>query len=461
MEKLEMFLERRLMPIAAKLAGQKHLAAIRDSFIGFMPLLVIGSLFIIIQNFPVAGWEEAQVRLFGEAFPQLILMPKRVTFDLMALYISMLVAYKLAQSYKIDPLSAAMLSMVSFITITPIKIAVELNGTMQTVDKIIPLGGWFGTNGILIALVTGIVVVEIFHWFIKNNIVIKMPEGVPPAVSKAFSALIPGFMIIVLMLLIKVGFEATSFTNIHNFVYKIIGYPIQSFIVNNVFGAVGTVFLTSLLWSIGLNGGSIVGGILRAFWMPLQEQNFEAHKAGLIPPNIVTEQFFDLIWIGGVGATLIVVIIMMFRCQSKQYKELAKVSLPPGIFNINEPIMFGMPIVLNVIGIIPLILAPIAITIVNFYAMDLNLVHRTIGVYLPWSTPPLIQGFLITGHISGAILQLVDMIIVGFIWWPFIKVMDKRKFQEEVEMENKKIKGQKNENSTDLLCGNVNQSSGQ
>jgi PTS system cellobiose-specific IIC component len=439
MEKLERFLETRLMPIAVKLAGQRHLAAVRDSFIGFMPLLVIGSLFIIIQNFPVAGWEEAQVRLFGDEFPQLILIPKRVTFDLMAFYISMLVAYKLAQSYKIDPVSAAMLSMVSFITITPIKTTVEINGTMQTIDKIIPLGGWFGTNGILIALATGIVVVEIFHWFIKKNIVIKMPEGVPPAVSKAFSALLPGFIIIVFMLLVKVGFETTSYENIHNFVYKIIGYPVQTLIVNNVFGAIGTVFVTSLLWSIGLNGGAIVGGILRAFWMPLQEQNFAANKAGLIPPNIVTEQFFDLIWIGGVGATLIVVIIMMFRAKSMQYRELAKVSLPPGIFNINEPIMFGMPIVLNLIGIIPLILAPIAITIVNYYAMDFNIVHRTIGVYLPWSTPPLIQGFLITGHISGAILQLVDMIIVGLIWWPFIKIMDKRKYQEELEIEKKSM----------------------
>lgn len=435
MEQLERFLETRLMPFAVKLAGQRHLAAVRDSFIGFMPFLVIGSLFIIIQNFPVIGWEEAQVQWFGPDFPQLILIPKRVTFDLMAFYIAMLMAYKLAQSYKIDPVSSAMLSMVSFIIITPIKMNVEINGSMQTIDKIIPLGGWFGTNGILIALATGLVVVEIFHWFIKRNVVIKMPEGVPPAVSKAFSALLPGFLIIVVMLLVKVGFEMTSYQNIHNFVYKIIGYPVRTLIVNNVFGAVGTVFVTSLLWSIGLNGGTIVGGILRAFWMPLQEENFVAYKAGLIPPNIVTEQFFDLIWIGGVGATLIVVIVMIFRAKSRQYRELAKLSLPPGIFNINEPIMFGMPIVLNLIGIIPLIVAPIAITIVNYYAMEFNIVHRTIGVYLPWSTPPLIQGFLITGHISGALLQLVDMVIVGFIWWPFIKLMDKRKYQEELEQE--------------------------
>lgn len=196
----------------------------------------------------------------------------------------------------------------------------------------------------------------------------------------------------------------------------------QKMVANNLMGA------------IGLSGGTIVNGIMRPFWVPLQDANLAAIEAGKLPPNIITEQFFDMVWIGGAGATLAVVFLLMLRARSRQYKELGKMSLAPGLFNINEPIMFGLPVVLNPIGIIPLILGPVAITIVNYEAMALNLVARPTGVIIPWTTPPIIQGFLITGHISGAILQIVDILLVMLIWWPFISIMDKKRVEEESKM---------------------------
>jgi len=304
MSRIQSFLENRFAPFATKLAGQRHLAAIRDGFISFMPFLIIGSLFIIIQDFPAPGWQELQAKLFGEGFNQFIILPKRVTYDIMSLYIVAAISYKLAQSYRIDAFSAAMLGISSFVLLSPITTTIDIDGQTHVVSRVITVGGWYGTNGILVAIITALVVTEIFNYFIKHNITIKMPEGVPPAVSRAFSALLPGFFILVMMLLVRLLFLQTKYQYIHEFIYNLVSLPMQRIVANNLFGAIGTVFAISLLWSIGLNGGTIVNGIMRPFWVPLQDANLAAIEAGKLPPNIITEQFFDMIWIGGAGATL-------------------------------------------------------------------------------------------------------------------------------------------------------------
>jgi PTS system cellobiose-specific IIC component len=431
MEKIQRFLETKLLPAASKMAGQRHLAAIRDGFISFIPFLIIGSIFIIIQDFPAPGWQELQVKLFGEFFNQFIILPKRVTYDIMSIFIAAAISYKLAQSYRIDAFSASMLSISAFILLTPISTTIDIDGTSHVVEKVITVGGWYGTNGIIVAIITGLVVTEMFNFFIKKGIIIKMPDGVPPAVSRAFSALLPGFVIIVAMLLVRLLFMQTPYENIHDFIYQVVSVPMQSLVANNIFGAIGTVFAISLLWCLGLNGGTIVNGIMRPFWVPLQDENLAAIEAGKVAPNIITEQFFDMIWIGGAGATLAVVLVLLYKAKSKQYKELGKMSLAPGLFNINEPVMFGLPVVLNPVLMFPLLIGPIVITVLNYTAMALEIVARPTGVIIPWTTPPLIQGFLITGHWSGALLQLVDIIIVMLIWLPFIAVMDKKKVAEE------------------------------
>ncbi|MGL4393297.1 MAG: PTS sugar transporter subunit IIC [Fusobacteriaceae bacterium] len=424
-------IDKYLGPVAMKISGQRHVSSIKDGFISFMPFLIIGSIFIIIQDFPIQAWQDVQEKIFP-GFNQFIILPKRVTYDIMSLFLSWTIAYRLAQKVNVEPLSASMLSLASFILVTPITTMIDVNGTQVEVAKVITVGGWYGTNGILVAILISVVVTELFAWFVRKKIIIKMPDQVPPAVSKSFAALIPGLCIMVLMLLIRFVFMQTTFGSIHNFILQIIGVPITSLIANNIFGAIATVIVISLLWFIGLNGGAIVNGIMRPFWIPLQEQNLKAIELKTkILPNIITEQFFDLIWIGGAGATLGVAIILAIRCRSKQLKEIGKLSVWPGFFNINEPIMFGVPVVLNPLTLFPLVLGPAAITVVNYLAMALNIVARPTGIVVPWTTPPLIQGFLVTNHWSGAALQLVDILIVILIWIPFIKIIDKNLTKNE------------------------------
>lgn len=433
MEKITQFLEKKLMPWGVKLAGNKYIAAIRDTFITFMPFLIIGSIFIIIQDFPLQAWQDAQSEIFGDWFNQFIILPKRVTYDIMSLYIAAGIGYRLARNYKkVDGITAAFLSLATFILLTPLATTITVGGEVVDVTRVITVGGWFGTNGILVALLVGILTTESYAWFIKKDITFKMPEGVPPAVNRAFAALIPGFVILTVTLLLNYVFRQTPYGNIHSLVYTFVGAPIQGIVANNLIGAILTVTFISLFWFIGLNGGSIVNGIMRPFWVPLQEANLLAIEQGNLAPNIITEQFFDLVWIGGAGATLAVVLFLTFRSKSKQYREIGKVSLLPGLFNINEPVMFGVPIVLNPFFLIPLILGPVAITIFNYFMMYFNVVARPTGVIVPWSTPPMIQGFLVTGHWSGALLQLADMALVFIIWAPFIMAMDKKVYADEV-----------------------------
>lgn len=223
----------------------------------------------------------------------------------------------------------------------------------------------------------------------------------------------------------------TEFRNIHEFISTVIRAPIKSFIANNIFGSIITVFAIVFMWMFGINGEPIVSGLLRPFWFALQEENLDAITKGLAIPNIVTEQFFDLVWIGGAGATFIVSVYLMFRAKSKQYREIGKISVLPGLFNINEPILFGLPIVFNPFYAIPFMLGPVVVVIINYLAMHFNIVARPTGVVVPWTTPPIIQGFLITNDISGAILQIIDMLIIIIIWIPFLNIMDKHLYSEE------------------------------
>lgn len=435
MNKFEAIIEEKVVPIAQKISAQRHLRAVRDSFATIMTFLIIGSVFMIIADFPIPGWEELQVKLFGEGFYQLIKTPVRVTFDFMAVYISGAIAYNLSKRYNNDGFTISLISMASFILLMPFDKYIEIDGTSHYVGRVLEIGEWVGAKGIIVAIFVGIIVAEIFNVFVKKDISIKMPPSVPEAVSKAFSALIPGFVIITIMLIIRTVFQSTSYGSVFDMIYQMIAAPAQALVGNSIFGAIGLAIASTLFWFLGVNATSTLNGVVRPFWLQLQEQNMIAIQNGLEPPHILTEQFYDLVYMGGIGATLGVCIFLAVRAKSKQYKEIGRLSTLPGLFNINEPIMFGLPIVLNPIALIPLLVAPVVLICINYFAMNSGIVPKPNGIYLPWTTPPVIQGYLITGSWKGALLQIFDMLVVMGIWYPFIKVMDKKQYELELQTE--------------------------
>ena len=433
MDKFTKTLEEKLMPIAAKVANQRHLAAIRDGIIITLPFIIVGSIFLILANLPIPALNEFYATELGGTIQKWISYPVSVTFGLIAVIICMGIGYRLSNSYKVDGISGAIFSLVSFLLVTPFEIVFKHEQYGELSTSGIPLG-LMGSSGLFVAMIMAIISVEIYNYIIKKNLVIKMPDMVPPAVSKSFAALIPGFFIVLVALLIRIGFESTSFKSIHNVATIILTKPLTA-VGGSYFGLMVITLLIHLLWTCGLHGANIVLGIVDPALYVLMDQNrvaFEQGLRGTQLPNVVTRQFFDVFQsMGGSGATFSLVIMMLLWSKSKQLKEIGKLSIGPGLFNINEPILFGLPIVMNPLLIIPFILSPLATVTITYWAMKVGWVARPTGIAIPWTTPPFISGWLVTGHISGAIIQLVTFFVTGMIYYPFFKMWDNKKLEEE------------------------------
>lgn len=430
MKKLNGVIEEKMMPIAAKLGANKILISIRDGITLSMPLIIIGSLFLVIASFPIKAWTDWLTAIGIDGY-----LWKGVdsSFGLMGLVASFGIANSLASQYKVDGISAGIIALSSFIVVTPFVKGEAGAG--------IPVG-YMGSKGLFVAMVLGIISALIFKWFIQKNISIKLPDAVPPAVSRSFSALIPGAVIITLWLVVFAIVDRVAIGNIHDLLGTVLGVPL-GLLGDNIFGTVFVILLNSLFWFVGIHGGNVVNSILQPIWLMNSDANrliFQADQTAQLP-HIITQQFMDnFVFIGGGGATigLVIVIAIIARRKraSKITKTMAPLTLTPGIFNINEPAMFGLPVVMNISLLVPFILAPIANAVIAYFSMASGLVATTTGIAVSWTMPPIISGFLTTGgHISGAVLQIVCIIVDIAIYWFFYKAVEKENLELESGME--------------------------
>lgn len=426
MSKAIEILEEKLVPVAAWIAENKYVNGIRRAFIMMMPLLMIGSLFLMITAFPLPAYQRGMASLLGENWKDIFDIPVSATFNLIALFVSFLVAQQLAKQFELDSIAVGLLSLASFLILTPL-------GNTSEFGQVITFT-WLGSKGMFVAMVIGVVTVKIFHFFVKRDILVKMPDGVPPEVIKSFEALIPGTVILAIALLLRMGMEHTSYGTIHDFVYKMLALPLRA-LGTSYIGSILTVFAISILWSVGINSGSMVNGFVRPFWLENQAENIAALQAGQPLPHVITEQFFDMIWMGGAGVTLSLLLAIVIFAKSKHIKSVGAIGIVPGIFNINEPVLFGLPIILNPIMLIPFNIVPIVMVTTQYIAMNIGLVSKPLGVAFPWPTPAVISGFITVGDLSGALIQIVNLIIGAMIYLPFLRIIDKASKKEEDEIE--------------------------
>ena len=437
MEKITAFLEKHLMPIAGKMANQKHIQAIRDGIIVTMPLTIIGSVFLIIANFPIDAYTNflrTHGMMFNGAmvpFSDVLSYPVTATFNLMGIIACIGISYRLAEKYNVDALTGAVLAFCTFILVTPYNIAFnaedgKLLGNVSGLSF-----NFLGSAGLFVGLLMAILTVEIYRIIVQKDIIIKMPDGVPPAVSKSFAALIPGMVVITLAWIVKIILMKTSFNNMHQIVGELLVKPLSS-LGDSYLGAVVVTLLIHLLWITGIHGAALIMGIIQPITNTMMGENAAAVNAGQAMPHVITTQFFDIFQsMGGSGSTFSLAIMLLLLSKSKQLKEIGKLSIGPACFNINEPILFGLPIVMNPMMMIPFVLAPIAAISITYFTMKYGLVTRLSGVMIPWTTPPILGGFLSTRSISGAIVQIVNMIVTFGIYYPFFKIIDKQKLDEE------------------------------
>lgn len=427
MEKFYNIIENIFMKPMTKLAEQRHLKAIRDGMISTIPLTIVGSFFLIIAFPPVPQeWKET-IKFFVWIQQNIgnILIPFRVSMGLIAIYATYNIGHSLAISYKLDGVSGGTLSILAFfMTLIPQTATAKSGEALGFVLPMNKLGG----AGLFVGIVMAILSVEILKIFKSKGIIIKMPEGVPESVSRSFEALFPTIAVILLTWIIVIILKI----DIHN-LFTAFFNPIKN-IVDTPVGAVILVLLITMLWTAGIHGVSIIGAIARPVWLEMLTGNADALQKGeKILPYITPEPFFQwFVWIGGAGGTLGLVMLLFFS-KSKYLKDLGKATILPTIFNINEPIIFGLPIMLNPFFTIPFILGPVIATIVTYFAMTLNIVSRP-SILVPWTFPAPIGAYLTTGgDINALLLSVFNIFLMTIIYYPFIKAYDKKMVEQEIE----------------------------
>ena len=417
MKGLKSFFEDKFFNVATKIANQRHLLAMRDGLVLAMPLLIIGSLFIIISDFPLQAYQDFMLSIFGEGWGDFVwndVVP--ATTGLLSLVACFGIAKSLVDSYQLDGMPGGMIALAAFFLIN--NLDVEANAWNADL---------FGTSNLFVAMIISLLAGELYRVIVQRKLVIKLPDSVPPSVSRSFTALVPAAIILVLALVVKMLFRLTPFGDFPSFVTAFVTAPL-TFAGTSYPGSALAVLVEQILWSLGIHGSSIVTSVMEPIWLNANLENLAAFQAGQALPHIITQTFVEnLLWIGGSGATLPVVIYMVIFARSKTLKQVGRLSLVPGLFNINEPVVFGLPIVMNPFLIIPYILSPLVILTISYFGMFFNIFPRMVGVTIPWTTPYLISGYLATGaNIGGVILQIINFVVAFLIWLPFIRSWDRR-----------------------------------
>lgn len=422
MEKLMKWVEEKLVPPMAKIGTQRHLLAIRNGVVSTLSLILIGTFFMVFINLPFPGWNE-----FIAPYSTTIVLPFRITMGLMAIYATFVMGSDLAKSYGLDSVTGGILSLGTFFMLqVPVNV---LTPEEAPLGWVLPMSS-LGASGMFAGILSMIFAVEVYRFFKKRNITIKMPEQVPPAVARSFEALIPGAVILTTTWLIRsvAGFDV-------NAALLSLFEPLTNILGNNLLGVLLPMFLIHLLWSFGIHGMSIVGAVVRPMWLIMLDENAKALADGTVAtklPYIAPEQFYQwTVTIGGAGATIVVSVLFLFFCKSKFLKEVGRFSIIPGIFNINEPMIFGAPMMLNPYMFIPFNLVPLVLTIVSYFAVKLEMVNG-FTVLPTWTLPAPIGGYLSAGNDwRVVVLILINTLIAFIIYYPFVKAYDKKMLSDE------------------------------
>lgn len=420
----------KIIPHLVKFANLKGVMAVKDGFILAMPFTFIGSMCLLLANMPIPLYTELMTNIFTDGYRDALYQVVGATFDMVALIGVFGVAYSYVKNEKIDDVTAGILGIVSMLIVTESSIMVD----SSIIPNVIPKE-YMGGKGMIASIIIGLSVGYIYTFFIKKDINIKMPEGVPQGIANAFTSIIPSMFIIGLSFVIYILFENIFNTTFIEKIYEVLQMPIQN-ITDSILGVILIPFLIGICWWCGIHGPTLVMGVMSPILTASALENqaiIDSGKQLIVGENanIFTIQLVDqFVTMGGSGITLGLVICMIMKAKSTHFKKLGKLSLFPGIFNINEPLLFGMPIVFNPLMLVPFVLIPTISSIITYICVLSGFIEPFSGIMLPWGIPPIISGFIV-GGVNGAILQAVIIIISVFIYYPFMKVLDEESYNRE------------------------------
>ncbi|MCX8956597.1 PTS sugar transporter subunit IIC [Erwinia psidii] len=437
MESIEHNMEKILVPVAVKLNSQKHIAAIRDAFILLFPITMASSLIILI-NFAILSPDGfiAKYLLLGEFFPHLsdvqqVFSPVlNGSVNIMALMVAFLVARNLAISYKQDDLLCGLTALGAFFVIyTPYTI---INNQAYLTTK------FLGPQGLFVAIIVALLSGEIFCRLARNpKITIAMPAAVPPAVARSFRVLIPITVVMIFFSIANYLLATFSPGGVNELIYNLIQAPLKDLGTNIITVALLGV-ITNFLWGIGIHGPNTLATIRETIFTEANLENLSwaaSHGTTWGAPYPVTwsginDAFANC---GGSGMTLGLLLAILIASRRKDYRQMAKMAFVPGLFNINEPVLFGLPVVLNPVLVIPLILVPLVNSLIGYFFIRLQIIPP-VAYAVPWTTPgPLIAFFGTGGNWMALFVGILCLVVATLIYLPFVITANKVTATAKVE----------------------------
>ena len=411
MKKFYSFMEEKLVPFTNRVASIPFLVVMRNAMMSLVALLVVGSIAAMIAKLPIDAFQTVMAPVIP-----LFTAINQATTGMMGLTAAIAVGYYGATQYDVDVVPAMLISTCSFLA-------------SQLTEDGLNTGG-LDSNGLLAALVIGFISVKVMAFLKKKNIGVKMPAGVPEAVAQSLNSLVP----------------ITVMVMVFAFISRVLGFEINAFLIGimqpfaNIFntlpGYVIYHMACAFCFFCGLNSWIIMAPIFPIL-VSNGAANEAAYLAGETIPYIITNSTDILIWVGGTGATMALVLLMTFRAKSAAYKAVGKASLLPGIFEINEPVIFGTPICMNPLYFIPFVILPGILAGATYALMDAGIVAMPCIANLTWRTPPILIGYLMSnGHVSTLIWAILVFVITLVVYYPFFKIGDKMEYEKELETEN-------------------------
>ncbi|PAA95066.1 PTS sugar transporter subunit IIC [Serratia fonticola] len=407
----------------------RYIMAIKAAFITLMPVIIAGAFSVLISNMvmdPKNGLASFQMFSFLATLKPIMTSINYATLSFLTIGAVFLIGIELGKINGSRTLFPGLLAVICFISVTPTTIELMVNDQMQVVKDVLAKQ-FSDTKSLFLGMFIAILAVEIYSRLEQvKGLRIKMPESVPPNVSASFSALIPAIITVVVIATFGFVFHQVTGIYLYDAVYRVIQQPLES-VVQSLPGILILMFVAQLFWVIGIHGNQMIKPIREPLLLGAITVNMTAFEQGKEVPNIITMPFWDVYMsIGGSGCTIGLLLAVIMASRRKEMKEIGKLSLGPSFFNINEPVIFGMPIMLNPILAIPFIITPLVTGAIGYFATSLGFAGKAV-VMVPWTTPPIINAWLSTAGSMGAVVtQMVCIVVAILIYLPFVKVASNR-----------------------------------
>ncbi len=406
----------------------KYMRIITNGFMSVAAISIAGSIFNLLKSIPIPVY---QTFLTTSGLGDILSIPVSITSDLMAVYVVLSMAYTLAKEFKENAFAAAVVSLGAFMLLTPfVGTARSMDPATgeivtQTMANVVPVSS-LGAQGIFLAIIVGLLASRLYIFFIQKGWKIKMPDSVPDSVAKMFEMMIPGGLVFIIFLAVRWGFSLTSFGTAQAFIYSILQQPLM-LIAGGTLGCVVYVTVAKFLWIFGVHGGMVAYAALATVIGAAGAANGSAFAAGAAAP------YPDWIWANMIMdfSILPLSLVMLFTAKSKQYKTLSKIALPTSIFNISEPLVFGIPLIMNPIMAVPFVLLQPVNMLLTMLVTRIGLVAQATGAGISTQLPTPIMAAFINSHWSGAVWAIVLMALNCVVWYPFFRAVDRKTLAEE------------------------------